>query len=214
MMAKLAFIIYLFFAVNSIATAGHDTKSNLSHSGPQPFNAFNNIYLVGSTQHIQKLHTWLSEIMTTAKGQRTLEAINQSGHILTIKHAFSARLSAGRTIAPMTENLINHTGESVTIIFDADSPEKGTHRVFNKHFQLIEFTAVQNLYHELAHAMHKMQGTWRYFASEAQAIEEENIFRTELAKKKNQTVALRFGKDGEKIGGLETATELQVSLNQ
>ena len=47
--------------------------------------------------------------------------------------------------------------------------------------QLIEYTAIQNLYHELAHAKHMMAGTWRYFDSERQAIEEENIFRRELA---------------------------------
>ena len=85
-------------------------------------------------------------------------------------------------------------------------PDTGSHRVYNRRFELIEFTALQNLYHELAHAMHQMQGTWRYFASEDQAIEEENIFRAELAQKKQhkeeqnkQLAALRFGKDGEPI---------------
>jgi hypothetical protein len=34
---------------------------------------------------------------------------------------------------------------------------------------LIEYTAIQNLYHELAHAMHMMKGSWCYFASEKQA---------------------------------------------
>lgn len=211
---RLTFVIYLLFVTNSAATAEHDIKNKPSNAAPQPFSTFNNIHLAGSAQHIQQLHFWLTEIASIPKGQHTLEAINQSGHILTIKHSLSARLSAGRTIAPMTENLINRTGESVTIVFDAESPDRGTHRVFNKHFKLIEFTAVQNLYHELAHAMHKMQGTWRYFASEAQAVEEENIFRRELATNKNQTVALRFGKDGERISDLDMATKLQVSLNQ
>ena len=35
--------------------------------------------------------------------------------------------------------------------------------------------------HELALALHMMQGTWRYFKSERQAIEEENEFRKEMA---------------------------------
>lgn len=49
--------------------------------------------------------------------------------------------------------------------------------VFNGRRELIQYTAVENLFHELAHARHKMNGTWRYFDSEKQAIEEENVFR-------------------------------------
>ena len=45
----------------------------------------------------------------------------------------------------------------------------------------IEYTAIQNLFHELAHAVHMMNGTWRYAKSERQAIEEENVFRSQLA---------------------------------
>ena len=172
-----------------------------------------NINLIGSTQQQQRFIHWLDEIAKIPKGQGTLTAIMQSGHTLTIQHSIKARLSAGRTIAPMTDNLINKKGESVTIIFDADMPDTGSHRVYNKHFELIEFTALQNFYHELAHAMHQMQGTWRYFASEDQAIEEENIFRTELAQKKQQDkqqVALRFGKHGEPIND---SPEQQVLLS-
>lgn len=77
----------------------------------------------------------------------------------------------------MTRNLINGVGESVDIIFDARTDDRGSHMVFNADGALIQFTAVENLYHELAHAMHMINGTWRYFASEEQAVEEENIFR-------------------------------------
>jgi hypothetical protein len=81
----------------------------------------------------------------------------------------------------MTMNLINGVGESIHIIFDARMDDIGTHMVYNGNKELIEYTAIQNLYHESALAMHMMSGTWRYFASERQAIEEENIFRRQLA---------------------------------
>jgi hypothetical protein len=57
---------------------------------------------------------------------------------------------------------------------------------------LLEYTAIQNLYHELAHAMHMTKGSWRYFASEKQAIEEENIFRRDLALMQNTPVMERW----------------------
>lgn len=198
--------LLLFVEIASAAVEYNIEKSITAEKKSKHLHIIQNIHLIGSTQQTQRFIHWLDEIATTPKGRDTLAAIIRSGHTLTIQHSIKARLSAGRTIAPMTENLINKKGESVTIIFDADMPDTGSHRVYNKYFELIEFTALQNLYHELAHAMHKMQGSWRYFASEDQAIEEENIFRAELAQKKQhkkdqskQLVALRFGKDGEPI---------------
>ena len=206
-MAKSWCLCLLLFVEITSATVEHNIeKSITAEKNLKHLHIIQNISLIGSKQQTQRFIYWLDEIATTQKGRDTLAAIVRSGHTLTIQHSIKARLSAGRTIAPMTENLINKKGESVTIIFDADMPDAGSHRVYNRHFELIEFTALQNLYHELAHAMHQMQGTWRYFASEDQAIEEENIFRAELAQKKQhrkeqnkQLVALRFGKDGEPI---------------
>ncbi len=75
--------------------------------------------------------------------------------------------------------------------------------VYNSQRHLIEYTAIQNLYHELAHAMHMMKGTWRYFKSEQQAIEEENDFRKDLALMLGREPALRFGKRGVLIGDVD-----------
>lgn len=61
---------------------------------------------------------------------------------------------------------------------------------------MIEYATVQNPYHILAHAMHMMAGTWRYFASERQAIEEENVFRKEPAARQGKPSAKRFWKTG------------------
>jgi hypothetical protein len=68
--------------------------------------------------------------------------------------------------------------------------------VYDAQRLLIEYTAIQNLYHELAHAMHMMKGSWRYFASENQSFEEENIFRRELASMQNTPVTERWRQNG------------------
>ena len=96
----------------------------------------------------------------------------------------SSRRVSGRTSAPASGNLINGKGESVDIHFNAEIPDQGSHRVLDNSQNPIEYTAAQNLYHELAHALHMMKGTWRYFKSEHQAIEEENVFRQQLAEQK------------------------------
>jgi len=154
------------------------------------------INIIAPHQNKKRLLAWLDQIAQIDKGRQTLLAIILSGHQLTIKHSAAATLSAGRTIAPMTDDLINGKGTSVTIIFDMNIPDTGSHQVYDDNIQLIEFNAIQNLYHELAHAMHQMNGTWRYFASEKQAIEEENIFRRELAISNEKEPKLRYGKFG------------------
>lgn len=168
-------------------------------------NPENTLRIIGNRQQQKNIIRWLDGISATTKGHETLQSIMHSGHQLTIRHSFAARLSAGRTIAPMTENLINGKGESVEVIIDANMLDSGTHRVFNQHFKMIPFNAQQNLYHELAHAMHKMRGTWRYFNSEQQAIEEENIFRQQLAALEGEYKELRYGKSGVPVESISVA---------
>lgn len=162
-----------------------------------------NIILKGHPEHVIKFTRWLDQIAMVPKGLLTLMTISNSPHELTIQHADHALTSAGRTIAPMTMNLINGVGESVHILFDARTQDRGSHMVFNAKMELIEFSAIQNLYHELAHAMHQMNGTWRYFASEEQAIEEENIFRIELAVLQNRPPTQRYRITGVMISEIE-----------
>lgn len=163
----------------------------LAESTPSIDSTFSNIILEGTEKQQRKLKFWLQRISLHPHGYKTLEAIAKSDHQLTIAHSDAARMSAGRTIAPMTMDLSNGVGASVKIIFDANMPHSGTHWVFGMRNELVEFSAVVNLYHELAHAMHQMQGTWRYFASERQAIEEENIFRLEMARSQGEVPILR-----------------------
>ncbi len=162
-----------------------------------------NIVLQGTAYETNRLADWLDRIAAVPKGRNTMRAIQDSGHQLVIQHAQYAVISAGRTRAPMSQNLTNGKGESVQILFNAHIEDRGSHMVYNGKRELIEYTAVQNLYHELAHAMHMMNGTWRYFASERQAIEEENLFRSEQAAIQGRTATVRFRKRGIMISELE-----------
>lgn len=156
--------------------------------------------LIGSPRQIIRLSRWLDEIQQIPIGRETLRTILDSGHQLTIRHSEWALHASGRTLAPVSDNLTNGTGSDVEILFDVRIPERGSHSVFDAQRNAIEFTAVQNLFHELAHAKHLVSGTWRYFDSEGQAIEEENIFRRQFSEANGGTNApLRVAVDGQQI---------------
>jgi len=150
-----------------------------------------NISLQGNPQQVANLRKWIAQIASVPKGLNTLIDIQASGHKLFISHSDYSLVSSGRTAAPATSNLINGKGESVDISFNANIPDQGSHLVLSGDKRLIEYTAAQNLYHELAHALHMMNGSWRYFASERQAIEEENEFRRQLAEIQKRPFAER-----------------------
>lgn len=191
----LATVLSILMTHPSAATESNETINTEQHLHKKTYilpSPINNITIIGNPKQRKKISRWLNEIALVPKGLSTLQEIARSGHHLTIEHSVAARLSSGRTIAPMTQNLTNGIGDNIKIIFDGDMEDRGTHRVFGSKNELIEFNALQNLYHELAHAMHMMNGTWRYFASEKQAIEEENIFRTDLAVINNEEPRLRY----------------------
>jgi hypothetical protein len=155
------------------------------------------IVLEGSCYQIMRLSAWLDEVIKVPHGRTTLEAIFNSGNQVLIRHSNWALEASGRTLGPATDRLSNGRGDDVVILFDARIPEQGSHWVFDSQQQRIEFTAVQNLYHELAHAKHLTNGTWRYADSEGQAIEEENIFRAQLGQQNGiEDAAQRSGIDG------------------
>lgn len=145
-----------------------------------------NISLQGTPHQIKKMRRWLTQIAEIPKGLDTLVKIENSNHKLMIHHSRYSMISSGKASAPLSTNLTNGHGESVDIYFNFNIPDSGSHLVFDTRRSPIEYTAIQNLYHELAHAMHMMNGTWRYAKSERQAIEEENVFRRQLAEAKGQ----------------------------
>ena len=160
----------------------------------------NAIVVEATPGRIMRISAWLDTIFSVPHGRQTLQAILDSGNELIIRHSAWALEASGRTLAPVTANLTNGRGADVVILFDARIPEQGSHWVFDAQQQRIEFTAVQNLFHELAHAKHLTNGTWRYFDSEAQAIAEENTFRQQFSEKSDTAeVPLRAGVDGQQF---------------
>ena len=155
------------------------------------------IVLEGSPAQVVQLSSWLDEIAKIPHGRKTIKAIVNSGNQLTIRHSEAALMASGRTLAPISRNLTNNQGEDVEILFETRIPAEGSHWVFNARHEKIAFTAIQNLYHELVHAKHLMNGSWRYFDSEGQAIEEENSFRIQQAELQGQEdTSLRVGMKG------------------
>lgn len=158
-----------------------------------------NVSLHGTPTQIAKMRRWLAQIAEVPKGIQTLQSIDKSGHKLMIFHSNEAMISSGKASAPLSSNLTNGRGESVDIYFNFNIPDDGSHRVFDTRRGPIEYTAIQNLYHELAHAMHMMNGTWRYAKSERQAIEEENVFRRQHSELNGTLFYERFYVSGKPI---------------
>lgn len=191
-----ALLVSVFIFALSLPLLAGNLADSIEFSGPSPnegvYQYSESIFLrVENFQQAVKLFRWLDLISLTEIGNDTVEAINSSGNKLLIYHNDFALLSAGVTQAPMTENLINGIGESVSIKFYLDMEMAGSNCVLGSRGQLIEFTALHNLFHELSHARHKMNGTWMYFDSEGQAIREENIFRKHWAQYRSQTYQQR-----------------------
>ena len=158
------------------------------------------LVLEGSAGQIMRISRWLDDIYSIPIGKQTLQAIFDSGNQLTIRHSEWALNASGRTQGPASDKLINGQGADVVILFDARIPENGSHFVFDSQSNAIEFTAAQNLFHELVHARHYANGTWRYFDSEGQAIEEENIFRIQHGEWLGlDEVSLRAAADGRQM---------------
>ncbi len=184
-LSVLCVVIALWLPIKVFAFAiGLVPLHALDSQHSRPFGS--NISLHGTPAQIKKLRKWIGQIAAVPKGLDSLIQIQKSGHKLFIYHSSFSMVSSGRTSAPASQNLINGKGESVDIHFNANIPDHGSHQVLGNRKSPIEYTAAQNLYHELAHALHMMNGTWRYFKSERQAIEEENVFRQQLAEMENK----------------------------
>ena len=181
------------------ARADHQVRRNYLNTSKFFISSYA-LILEGSPQQITRMSGWLDEIASIPIGRATLQAILDSGNRLTIRHSEWALQASGRTLAPVSDNLTNGRGADVEILFDARIPEQGSHAVFDADRHAIEFTAVQNLFHELVHAKHLGNGSWRYFDSEGQAIEEENIFRRQYSETQGlKQVSLRAAVEGEQI---------------
>jgi hypothetical protein len=147
------------------------------------------IILDGTPDEIKRMEAILENIRKTAIGRQTLEAIDNSGKQVTIRHDAASRATAGSTSSPNRIEASDGTGTDATILFDTTIPDHGSHWVFDSAGNQIDFTADQNLFHELVHAKHDSLGTLNLNDPEGQAIGEENIFR-------QQEVLLPAGYEG------------------
>jgi hypothetical protein len=192
-------------AHHTSATSGdNQVRRNYRNTGSYLVSSYA-VVLEGAPRQVMRISRWIDEIARVPVGRETLEAILDSGNQLTIRHSEWALQASGRTLAPVTDDLTNGRGADVEILFDARIPERGSHTVFDAEQNCIEFTAVQNLFHELVHARHLVNGTWRYFDSEGQAIHEENVFRRQHGEIHGlEPVSLRAAVDGQQVWWPET----------
>lgn len=187
----LLIVAYAFIFNSSSVTANQNLETSNTVNKEKYFYSPNIIVSVDNFPQAIKLFKWLDLIQLTESGKKTLESIDSSGHQLFISHSKAALLSAGVTGAPLSSNLTNGVGESVYIKFYLDMEFHGSNCVMSKSGKYIKFSAVENLFHELVHAKHKMNGTWLYFDSEGQAIREENQFRKEWSLYRSINLNLR-----------------------
>lgn len=179
----------LIFAPNLTANIGKETSTRPNTE--KYYYSESIVIEVKNFQQAVKLFRWLDLIKLTQVGAATFKSIENSGHQLLIYHSDSALLSAGVTGATLSRNLTNGVGENAYIKFFLDMENHGSNCVLGKNGDYILYSAVHNLFHELIHARHKMNGTWLYFDSEGQAIREENKFRKDWAQYRSTKYALR-----------------------
>jgi uncharacterized Zn-binding protein involved in type VI secretion len=136
----------------------------------------------GTPEQIAVFVTWLNQVRSTPSGRQMLTDIDNSGRQLTLKHDAASRATSGETV-PGTGTAAdftaasNGTGVDTTILMDTTIPNHGSSWVYDSAGNQIEFTAPQNLAHELSHARHTTNGTLDMSDPEGQAIREENVFR-------------------------------------
>lgn len=122
----------------------------------------------------------LSEIKSSKLGQALFAEMKACQKKLFINDDKSSLSGGGYTGALGASTAVfDGRGADAKIRFRFDQPAQGSHLVWSAHSKQIAFTYIENLYHELVHAKHNMCGTLSKFASEHQAIEEENEFRRE-----------------------------------
>lgn len=147
----------------------------------QAFDLPKNIIIVAPDALKPEITNLLAESAKSQVGQRLLAEISDSPHTLTIQHWPRAVTSAGKTLLPLSRNLMNGVGVSAEIQMNFEMPRTGSHVVLACEGDAkIAFTAVMNLIHELRHARDGMTGKFIGHRFEKDAVETENEFRQEL----------------------------------
>lgn len=114
-------------------------------------------------------------------GEKLFADMARCGNSVVLVHDKASINAGGYASAdPSTSDIFRPgVGANARIRFRFDMPEHGTHLVSAVNGEMIPFSALDILFHELVHAKHIMCGTFSRGNSERQAIEEENLFRAE-----------------------------------
>lgn len=153
---------------------------------------YRNVVFCGAKPQREQLFRWLGLIAQTKVGKQFLEEIGAAKSCLLIVHDdhYLTLSVAGRTQFEATSAVTDGRGSDAVILFNFSIPDEGAHLVWGSNHEMIAFDADTNLFHELAHAKHVMNGTFvnKY---EVQAISDENQYRRERAELDQQALVLR-----------------------
>lgn len=145
----------------------------------EDWSAYPFIQVKGSPLKRLRLISYLEKINNYEIGQKLLSDMKACQKELLIYDDKSSLSGGGYTGAVRTSTNVFKPGigEDAYIRFRFDQPDDGAHLVGATVGQ-IKFLYIDNLYHELVHAKHTMCGTMSKNNAEAQAISEENDFRS------------------------------------
>lgn len=143
------------------------------------FKEFRSIKIRGRKDKLETMLSRMDMIYDYEVGRKLFEDIKKCGHSLLIYDDKSALSGGGYTGAhPSTFDIfVPGKGADARIRMRFDQPDLGAHEVGAEGGVRIPFKAIDNIFHELVHAKHVMCGTTSRNNAEAQAIEEENLFR-------------------------------------
>lgn len=173
------FLFVFLFSQVLWAHSGSVVQVYLDNSDATICRSASFFHFCGEERHFQRALDWFEKIDQTEIGHATINKIMASSNHLLIINDDRAVNTAGATLSRLTSAISNGTGDDALIKMNFNIPDSGSHLVAAlDHSGLIPFTATQNFFHELSHAMHTLRGTMATMR-EVQAIEETNIFRAQ-----------------------------------
>lgn len=186
-MLKFLILPFIFLTTTQVAfSAQQSIVDRQMELTDLPCRSFFEFHFCGYNRHLRALERWLSPVLETEIGPEVFDEMAQSRHKFLFIHSERATVTAGLTVSALTTKLSNGEGTDAVILMNFEMPDSGSHIVSAVGTQdLIEFTADQNLFHELSHAKHTLNGTMATM-QEIQAIIEENIYREQIAKLKGR----------------------------
>ena len=198
-MVKFFTVLFICSLTSQIATSHQSIVDQRMETTRLPCRSFFEFNFCGEDRHLWALERWLTPIVKTKIGKEMLEEIAKSRHKFLFMHSQRAVTTAGSTVSVLTTKLSNGVGTDAVISMNFDMPDSGSHLVtIVGSRELMNFKADENLFHELSHARHTLNGTMATMR-EVQAILDTNVYREEIAQINGQTdVKLRNYRNSER----------------